>query len=238
MRILPFAFLFWAGLAHGDASLAGDGAGLPAKCSYEDGPYFRARASAVVKAESEKRKVSFRHAGRKHLLFSRGWRDEPNRSIVLDTSGKLVRELPFASAAVVEDAAGALVGLLAVDDTTGALTLHDAVSGAVRWRYLAKGRSDDSAATLVAGDQLVLGQFHRIATGSRLISLDLASGALRWTAEVEQVNAAHSEYFNDVALELSGGDVIMRGTEASGCYVQRFDAATGRRKRSLMKRGW
>lgn len=52
------------------------------------------------------------------------------------------------------------------------------------------------------------------------------------------MNVAHSEYFNDVALEARGATVIMRGFEAAGCYVQRFDLASGRRLSSVMKRNW
>jgi hypothetical protein len=76
--------------------------------------------------------------------------------------------------------------------------------------------------------------FTRTATGAELIALSRQSGRRIWTAEVRQLNVSHSKYLNDVALELDGDRVIMRGYEAGGCYVQVFDLATGRRLSSTI----
>jgi hypothetical protein len=88
---------------------------------------------------------------------------------------------------------------------------------------------------IVGGDLVVAATFHRSASGSRLLALDLSTGALRWRAEVEQLNVPHSKYWNDVTLERRGATIVMRGWEAGGCYVQRFDLATGRRLSSSLR---
>jgi hypothetical protein len=106
--------------------------------------------------------------------------------------------------------------------------------GAPLWRTNQSNLWGDSAATLVAGDLLVVGVFNRIATGSALLAFDLASGKLRWGADVEQLNVGHSKYFNDVTLELRGETVVMRGYEAAGCYRQTFDLKTGKRLSAQM----
>ena len=219
-------------VARADTSVALPAADFDAKkCSMNDGPFRRAWDSEPV------RRLPGFHLmqapGRHHVLFGDGSRNA-FRSVAIDVrTDKQVLALPAENAALVEDAAGELFGLLEIRrerPSTLQLTMH----GGARWTARADGWGD-SATTLVAGDLLVIALYHRIATGAQLIALDLRTGARRWTADVAQMNVAHSKYFNDVALERRGEVIVMRGYEAAGCYEQRFELGSGRRLWSSLR---
>lgn len=76
---------------------------------------------------------------------------------------------------------------------------------------------------------LYIANYHPIATGSSLHCFDLTTGKMKWTADVKQINAEHSEYSNKVILSMYKDKIIMEGDEESGDYVQIFDAETGER---------
>jgi len=76
---------------------------------------------------------------------------------------------------------------------------------------------------------LYIANYHPIATGSSLHCYDLKTGKMKWTADVKQINASHSEYSNKVTLSMYKNKIIMEGDEESGDYVQLFDAETGKR---------
>jgi hypothetical protein len=52
---------------------------------------------------------------------------------------------------------------------------------------------------------------------------------MKWTADVKQINASHSEYANKVTLSMYKNKIVMEGNESYGNYVQLFDAETGKR---------
>ncbi len=88
----------------------------------------------------------------------------------------------------------------------------------------------DPACDFILKDSLLyIANYHPIATGSSLHCFDLRTGKMKWTADVKQINASHSEYMNKVTLSMYKNKVIMEGDEASGDYVQIFDAGTGKR---------
>lgn len=76
---------------------------------------------------------------------------------------------------------------------------------------------------------LYIANYHPIATGSSLHCFDLQTGKMKWTADVKQVMASHSEYYNKVTLSMFKNKIIMEGDESYGDYVQIFDAGTGKR---------
>jgi hypothetical protein len=82
---------------------------------------------------------------------------------------------------------------------------------------------------LLKDSLLYIGNYHPISTGSSLHCFDLRTGEMKWTADVLQVNASHSEYWNKVTLSMYKDKLIMQGDEAYGSYLQIFDAATGKR---------
>jgi len=82
---------------------------------------------------------------------------------------------------------------------------------------------------LMKDSLLYIGNYHPISTGSSLHCFDMRTGKMKWTADVLQVNAAHSEYWNKVTLSLYKDKLIMQGDEAYGSYLQIFDSETGKR---------
>jgi len=84
-----------------------------------------------------------------------------------------------------------------------------------------------SVTALVHGDKLILALYHPISTGSDLLALDINTGKILWHANVEQVNASHSEYYNTVNLYAYKDKVLMEGIESYGKYLQVFDIKTG-----------
>lgn len=76
---------------------------------------------------------------------------------------------------------------------------------------------------------LYIANYHPIATGSSLHCFNLSTGKMKWTADVKQLMVGHSEYYNTVTISMYKNKIIMEGNEASGDYVQIFDAETGKR---------
>lgn len=86
---------------------------------------------------------------------------------------------------------------------------------------------------ILKGNLLYIANYHPIATGSSLHCFDLQTGKMKWTADVKQIMASHSEYSNEVTLSMYKNKIIMEGDEAYGDYVQIFDAETGKRLAAL-----
>lgn len=82
---------------------------------------------------------------------------------------------------------------------------------------------------ILKGNLLYIANYHPIATGSSLHCFDLNTGKMKWTADVKQINASHSEYSNKVTLSMNKNKIIMEGDEESGDYLQIFDADSGER---------
>lgn len=85
------------------------------------------------------------------------------------------------------------------------------------------------AETILKNTTLVIATFSDIASGSDLTAYNINSGKVLWKADVKQLNASHSKYWNSVTLSLMGNKIIMEGNEAFGRYVQVFDFSTGKR---------
>jgi len=230
-------------VAFADSSLPSAGAH---RCTMEDSPYLRQRATLRELAGSD-----FAGGTKRHALV----RIHNDRNV--STVYKLgvepgSRPTPWFSATgmatgLVERPDGALLGVLVrVGDSLRLIgsmgELDGARPGFDLWTSppVLGGTNPDSTTARVVGDMLIVTWFHRIATGSRLAAFDLATGKIRWQADVEQLNVDHSKYFNDVDVvvtdvgdQLPAGFVELRGYEAGGCYVQTFDLATGKRVRGF-----
>lgn len=74
---------------------------------------------------------------------------------------------------------------------------------------------------------LYIANYHPISTGSSLHCFDMRTNKMKWTADVKQVMADHSEYYNTVTLSMYGDKIIMEGVESYGNYVQLFNAESG-----------
>lgn len=89
--------------------------------------------------------------------------------------------------------------------------------------------ADQACEFLLKDSLLYIGNYHPISTGSSLHCFDLRTGKIKWTADVLQVMASHSEYWNKVTLSMYKDKIIMQGDEAYGSYLQIFNAETGKR---------
>jgi hypothetical protein len=238
---LAGALLVAAG-ARADVTIGDTPAGKPPRCDDHDGAYWRDRELPEVKrAQPLAGALSFIARSPHFIVFSSRWAqpDRPRGTVVDGAGEHVVAELHVEPSAAIETPAGALEGVLAVARHYDGNPLGDTLTfvrpdGTLRWRANVQDGWRDSIAVARDGDRLYLALFNRIATGSALIAVDAATGAVYWRADVQQLNVGHSKYFNDVTVELSGGVLTMRGTEAAGCYIQRFDAASGRRLSSTI----
>jgi hypothetical protein len=88
---------------------------------------------------------------------------------------------------------------------------------------------DPSCDFILKDNLLYIANYHPIATGASLHCFDLNTSKMKWVADVLQVNASHSEYWNKVTLSLYKNKLIMEGDEAYGKYLQLFDAESGKR---------
>jgi hypothetical protein len=227
MRALVLAIvLALGGVAAADATVSPAREAKPS-CTIDDTLYWRA-ASRLGRA-LDKDGWALAAVGRRHVAATQRFTKGPSTRVLRTTTLEAVAS--FANdrvAGVVEDAEGELTGLVAVDESTKTLSLLDRKG---RLRTTPVASNGNGAIGLSAGDIVVIAIFHRIATGAALVAVDAKSGAVRWRGDVEQLNVAHSQYWNDVILTLDGNRVVMRGIEAGGCYEQTFDLATGRRLR-------
>jgi len=228
MRVCVLVLLL-AGAAAADSSVPATSAPA-ATCNWESTRYGHFVQSDAVKKAKVPNGVYFMQAGRRHFLFGDHWVGKKPRTVVWDpVTERVVLEVAAAPGALVEAADGSLRGVLLVKKDG---LQFDKVSIKTGTLYY------DSASVVLEGEGCTayIGLFDRIATGSSLISANLCTGAVRWTADVVQLNVAHSKYFNDVTVEKRGDEILMHGVEAAGCYEQAFDAATGARKRSSIQR--
>jgi hypothetical protein len=212
-----------------DVAVATPGGDL-SKCSMNDAPFRKLSSDPRVDRRRPSPPMVLRDASDRWLLYSNPWIDAGNSTLV-DAGGYEQTPIRGHDTQLVLDEHGVLRGVISLD--RGQLRLSS-IMGATLWVIHRPNPRGDSAAALVAGDLLLVSVFHRIATGSSLQAFDLATGKLRWSAEVEQLNVGHSKYFNDVTLELRGETIVMRGYEAAGCYRQTFELKTGKRLSAQM----
>jgi outer membrane protein assembly factor BamB len=209
------------------------------ECDFERGPFATGSRDQAIAKLAEKLKMSFVAQTARHILFSRRWWTNDHGSTVVDrASGRVIARIAGDAAALVEDAAGDVVGLLALDEKRHEVALLDPATGAPRWRHTVEHLWDDRAAVVADGERLIIAVWPGISSGSRLFALSRTTGAAAWTADVAQLNVPHSEYYNDVTLALAGDVVTLRGMEAGGCYLQTFDARTGARRSSQLSHKW
>lgn len=214
------------------AQAAGEAPKLdPASCSQEQVGWFRDSQSEAVKRLTPKG-LYYKQGTARHLLFASTFSSKKHAEIVERDGGKTVASAATQDAAIVEDEAGKLLGMVIIGERRdGKCELQlQSPQGQARWKApVSIDGFGDSASIVVAGELLVVAHFHRIATGSSLTALELTTGAIKWKADVQQLQIAHSKYWNDVTLTRAGNILTLRGVEAGGCHLQTFDLATGRR---------
>lgn len=158
-------------------------------------------------------------------VFSR----EFSQTAVLEMATGNITDIPISTDGVLFDSEDNISGLFQYDGKSKEITFYDKLSDDILWKYKYNQNIvyASSITALVHGNKLILAIYHPISTGSDLLALDLNTGKLLWHANVEQVNASHSEYYNTVNLYAYKDKVLMEGIESYGKYLQVFDINTG-----------
>lgn len=150
---------------------------------------------------------------------------EKHKTVVLSMDDFSVQEFDRASVGIIPDSEEKyLAGFISQKEGNYTVTM---LNGKEFHFDLPNG--NNACDMILKGDLLYIANYHPIATGSSLYCYDLKAGKMKWTADVKQINASHSEYFNKVTLSMYKNKIIMEGDEESGDYVQLFDAETGKR---------
>lgn len=103
------------------------------------------------------------------------------------------------------------------------------------WTLPLRNRGSCShAAMRVVDDELWVAHYCAFASGVELFAIDMASGSRVREVAVRGLGSVdHSEYYNEVALDVLHGHLVMRGREAAGCYIEIVDPAVGASRVSL-----
>lgn len=158
-------------------------------------------------------------------VFSR----EFSQTVILELASGNLTEIPISTDGVLFDRQDDIQGLFQYDGDSKEITFYDKLSDDILWKYKYSYNVvyASSVTALVQGDKLILALYHSISTGSDLLALDINTGKILWHANVDQVNASHSEYYNTVNLYAYKDKVLMEGIESYGKYLQVFDIKTG-----------
>ncbi|HMF18555.1 MAG TPA: hypothetical protein VKE98_15195 [Gemmataceae bacterium] len=80
-----------------------------------------------------------------------------------------------------------------------------------------------------AKDILYIAEYCPIATGCKVVALDLKSGQRLWKSRLQGIGpTGHSQYLNLVNIETDGERIIVAGNEAHGRYIEHVDCETGK----------
>lgn len=171
----------------------------------------------------------FSYLTTKNMIFSSNSPfSDRTKTVVLSMEDFSVKEYPQTSDGIILDENEEdLIGFISFDDKA---KTHKVTKVTGEKFNIELGKyPDPSCETLVKDNYLFVANYHPIATGSSLYCFDLTTGKNIWTADVLQVNASHSKYYNHVTLSLYEDKLIMEGNEAYGQYLQIFDCKTGKR---------
>jgi outer membrane protein assembly factor BamB len=179
-----------------------------------------ARTSATATAGGSIVDVSERYALYGNIFFG------PRTSTIVRLSDGKAFSVADQVSAFVERADGSLEGFVVAAPELRMLE----TTGAVRWKATKPKHWGESASAIARDGKLYVDVYSSASSGSSLDAYDLTTGAHLWTADVEQLPIAHSEYFNDVKLSFLGPDrILLRGDESSVVTTQAFNLTDGKR---------
>jgi hypothetical protein len=221
IRAIVAGWLALSAIAYGDAAIP-DGAGGEMRC---EGYEAWAKRTAVLVGETSDGSVVLRHQG-PYTIHESQIRGNIHRTLVTDAaSGQKRFEVLGGPIDLLLGGDQRIEGALAIEEKEK-LDFYDA-SARHQWSIVSV--DFDRAVAVIDGSSLIVALYQRSSTGARLYRFDRATGKTQWEADVYQLDADHSIYFNDVRLTKRGGQIVMHGEEAGGCYLQVFDAKTGKR---------
>ncbi len=177
-----------------------------------------------------KRYLNYFEHNTKYIIFTTNvFYSEFRKTIILDISSGKLTELPITVSGVLFDKQDNIIGLLSYNEKENEISFFDKMSDKVLWKYSYTDRAVNPSkiTALLHDDILILALYHQISTGSDLLAMDLKTGNLKWHAQVDQVNAEHSRYYNRVNLFRYKDKILMEGIESYGKYLQVFNVTTG-----------
>lgn len=155
-----------------------------------------------------------------HIAFA-----EKSKTVVLSLDDFATKELDLtANGLIANEDETKLAGFAERKDEKYEVILLDGTEFSFDLKY-----ADPACDFILNGDNLFIANYHPIATGSSLYCYDIKSHKMKWQADVKQLNASHSEYYNIVIISMYKDKIVMEGNEAYGNYVQIFDAESGAR---------
>ncbi len=96
------------------------------------------------------------------------------------------------------------------------------------WGYDQTSTGFDGAALIADAKLLYVAQFNRASSGCTVAAYELKSGAMAWRRKLIGLGPiAHSEYLNDVQMQLVDGNLRVFGWESSGRYIEDVQPPTG-----------
>ncbi|MDD3687337.1 MAG: hypothetical protein PHE56_11285 [Bacteroidales bacterium] len=155
-----------------------------------------------------------------HIAFA-----EKSKTVVLSLNDFTTKEYDItANGLIADETETKLAGFAENKDEKYEVILLDGRKFSFDLKY-----ADPACDFILQGNNLFIANYHPIATGSSLYCYDISAQKIKWQADVKQVNASHSEYYNTVIISTYKNKIVMEGNEAYGNYVQIFDAESGKR---------
>jgi hypothetical protein len=96
------------------------------------------------------------------------------------------------------------------------------------WGHDQTSTGFDGAALITDARMLYVAHFNRASTGCTVAAYELESGAMAWRRRLIGLGPiAHSEYLNDVQMQMVDGNLRVFGWESSGRYIEDVQPTTG-----------
>lgn len=166
------------------------------------------------------------------VVTSDSWSKTPASEIVRTSDGKSLLHVEGVRFAAALTTAGVFDAALTAEPD---VSLYDA-NGRKKWTWSAPPPHNEGLRATRAASTIVIAQYNPISVGAQLHAIDERSGAHVWAGNVESLLIGHSKYWNDVVLTNRGTSLLLIGHESSQDYAQTFDAKTGVREASLVRR--
>ena len=165
-----------------------------------------------------------------YIVFSSGsFYSEKDKTILFRKSDFVTTEYDISLSGLIYDESDRIIiGLAEHNDKGYRILMLDG-----REFNISKEFTEPACSFVLIDNLLYVAHYHPISTGSALFCYDISKKEVLWTADVKQVNASHSEYYNEVILLTYKDKIIMHGIESYAEYLQIFDAITGERLASF-----
>jgi hypothetical protein len=143
------------------------------------------------------------------IVFSAGSFSDTLKTIILSVDDFSIQEFDKSvSGLILDETDSEVIGFATNKDNKFEVLLFDGREFDFEIEY-----ASQSCDFILKDNKLYIANYHPIATGSSLHCFDLLKKKVIWTADVKQVNACHSEYYNSVVLGMYKNTILMYGLE-------------------------